>query len=246
MNLLRLRRAIVLIGICGTTIHAGTALCQQAATDPPDVSTAPALQEVMVTATRQAQPLSKVPISVSAFTAAKMQELHIKGIEDVQAYTPGLNVQASGYAGTNISIRGISSTVGSATTGVYIDDTPIQVRQVGYTSFNIYPNVFDLERIEVLRGPQGTLFGAGSEGGTVRFITPPPNLSQASVNSPARATRRGSHMVRRLSRTSSDSGQARGIGRPADISIGWTGVRAPREGTMSITAMTRLRSSPWA
>jgi iron complex outermembrane recepter protein len=185
VNLLMLRRAIVLIGICGTTIHAGTALCQQAATDPPDVSTGPALQEVMVTATRQAQPLSKVPISVSAFTAAKMQELHIKGIEDVQAYTPGLNVQASGYAGTNISIRGISSTVGSATTGVYIDDTPIQVRQVGYTSFNIYPNVFDLERIEVLRGPQGTLFGAGSEGGTVRFITPPPNLSQASGHAEA-------------------------------------------------------------
>ncbi|MGH8258741.1 MAG: TonB-dependent receptor, partial [Steroidobacteraceae bacterium] len=66
---------------------------------------------------------------------------------------------------------------------VYIDDTPIQIRELGAgaAAFNAFPQVFDLDRIEVLRGPQGTLFGAGSEGGTVRFITPQPSLTGQSA-----------------------------------------------------------------
>src|SRR6202000_1244536 len=78
----------------------------------------------------------------------------------------------------DVAIRGISSTAGSGTTGIYIDDTPIQVRALGQNANDALPTVFDLERVEVLRGPQGTLFGAGSEGGTIRFITP-----EASLNS---------------------------------------------------------------
>src|SRR6185295_14404622 len=81
----------------------------------------------------------------------------------------------------NISIRGVNSTAGDATTGIYIDDTPIQIRTLGFGSDNTLPAVFDLERVEILRGPQGTLFGAGSEGGTVRYITPQPSLSDYSV-----------------------------------------------------------------
>src|SRR6185503_14870062 len=68
-----------------------------------------------------------------------------------------------------------------ATTGIYIDDTPIQVRTIGYSSFNSFPAVFDVDRVEVLRGPQGTLFGAGSEGGTVRFLTPTPSFNKTSA-----------------------------------------------------------------
>src|SRR3546814_2909703 len=68
-------------------------------------------------------------------------------------------------------------------------DTPIQVRSLGAADIvaNVYPEVFDLERIEVLRGPQGTLFGAGSEGGTVRFITAAPSLDDMRLYGKASA-----------------------------------------------------------
>ena len=134
--------------------------------------------EIVVTATRHAEPMSKVPLSVSAFSQEMLDKRGVKDISGLVRQTPGIQLDPSGFGNqTNIAIRGVSSTVGAATTGVYIDDTPIQSRQVGYTSTNAFPAVFDLERVEVLRGPQGTLFGAGSEGGTVRFITPQPSLS---------------------------------------------------------------------
>ncbi|HWA18894.1 MAG TPA: TonB-dependent receptor [Devosia sp.] len=136
------------------------------------------IEEVVVTATRRSEALSKVPESVSAFTTEKMDQLNAKSIADLVAFTPGVTFDQSTK---NVSIRGVNSDAGDATTGVYIDDTPIQMRTLGFGSDNTLPSVFDLERVEVLRGPQGTLFGAGSEGGTVRYITPQPSLSDYSV-----------------------------------------------------------------
>ena len=79
---------------------------------------------------------------------------------------------------SDLSIRGIDSSAGASTTGIYIDDTPIQGRHLNFGTLNAYPALFDLERVEVLKGPQGTLFGSGSEGGAIRFITPEPNLHE--------------------------------------------------------------------
>ena len=135
-------------------------------------------QEIIVTATRQAQPLGKVPESVSAFTAAKMDVQGIKSAADLVRFTPGVTYEQDSH---DIAIRGINSNAGSSTTGVYIDDTPIQIRDMGFNTNNSLPAVFDLDRVEVLRGPQGTLFGAGSEGGAVRYITPQPSLTKASA-----------------------------------------------------------------
>lgn len=142
------------------------------------------VEEVVVTANRREQVLSKVPASVAVMTQEKMDAQGVHSIDDIALLTPGLNFsRGSQFTGsnTNISIRGISSTVGAATTGIYIDDVPIQTRAVGFSTSNTYPKVFDLERVEVLRGPQGTLFGAGSEGGAVRFITPQPGMNSYSV-----------------------------------------------------------------
>jgi iron complex outermembrane receptor protein len=126
------------------------------------------LQEIVVTATRHEESLSKVPISVTALTQDAMDERGIKDFQDIARFTPGVNIDNSG---TNaISIRGISSSAGAGTTGIYIDDTPIQMRSLGFNPDDTLPKTFDLERVEVLRGPQGTLFGAGAEGGAVRYI----------------------------------------------------------------------------
>ncbi len=144
------------------------------------VAGASAVSEIVVTATKRSESIEKVPVSVSAYSQAKMDQAGVRSINDLAALTPGLNFSTNnftGTAGSNIDIRGVQSRVGASTTGVYVDDTPIQSRG-SFQNFagNAYPLVFDLERVEVLRGPQGTLFGSGSEGGTVRFITPEPNL----------------------------------------------------------------------
>ena len=139
----------------------------------------PPMPEVTVTATRREESLSKVPISLSVLTQESMDVKGVKDFSDVARLTPGVAIDASQ---TNaISIRGISSSGGSGTTGIYIDDVPIQVRELGFNSDDALLKIFDLDRVEVLRGPQGTLFGAGSEGGTVRYITTQPSLTKSSI-----------------------------------------------------------------
>ncbi len=146
-----------------------------------DTSSGMALEEIVVTAQRREQSIQDVPISVTALSQEQLDAQGVRSVDEVARLTPGITFQradARNGAMSTISIRGIASTGGASTTGVYIDDTPIQVRALGAggAAFNAFPGVFDLERVEVLRGPQGTLFGAGSEGGTVRFITPQPDL----------------------------------------------------------------------
>jgi iron complex outermembrane recepter protein len=158
-------------------------------------SQGPTIEEITVTATRRAEALSKVSISVSTFSAEQMDDRGVKDFDDLVRLSPGLNLTRQSATGANqISIRGIASDAGSGTTGIYIDDTPIQVRNLGFGAGNAFPGLFDIERVEVLRGPQGTLFGAGSEGGTVRFITTSPSVSQGSsyVRSEIATMRNGS------------------------------------------------------
>src|SRR6202789_2040306 len=151
-----------------------------AETTPAEDSSGP-LQEITVTATRHEESLSKVPISVTALTQDAMDLRGIKDFQDIVHFTPGVNIDNSGT--NNISIRGIASTGGAGTTGIYIDDTPIQIRGTAFNPDDALPKSFDIDRVEVLRGPQGTLFGAGSEGGTVRYITTQPSLTQNSFYS---------------------------------------------------------------
>jgi iron complex outermembrane receptor protein len=137
------------------------------------------LSEIIVTATRHEESLSKVPISVTAMTQEDLDVRGVKDFQDVARFTPGVNIDNAGT--NNISIRGIASTGGAGTTGIYLDDTPIQMRALAFNPDEALPKSFDIDRIEVLRGPQGTLFGAGSEGGTVRYITTQPSLTKSSI-----------------------------------------------------------------
>jgi outer membrane receptor protein involved in Fe transport len=139
------------------------------------------LAEIVVTATRKEESLSKVPISVTALTSEMLDVRGIKDFQDVARFTPGVQIDNTGT--NNIAIRGIASTGGAGTTGIYLDDSPIQMRALAFNPDEALPKSFDLDRVEVLRGPQGTLFGAGSEGGTVRYITTQPSLTATSVYS---------------------------------------------------------------
>jgi outer membrane receptor protein involved in Fe transport len=154
-----------------------------------DAEPSAGLEEVVVTATRREERLQDVPVSVLAFSQEKLDAQGLKNIDDLARLSPGLTFQRNGMSsagnyndeGSDINIRGVDSAAGTSTTGIYIDDTPIQTRHVGFGSVNAFPALFDLDRIEVLRGPQGTLFGAGAEGGVVRFISPEPDLAKTSV-----------------------------------------------------------------
>ena len=177
-NTIRRRLSLLASAAFLFVLHGTVANAQSAATPaPPSSSRTAGIEEVVVTATRREEKLDKVPLSISAFTDVKMDVLGVKSFAELARFTPGVTYDPDAH---DIYIRGIDSTAGSGTTGIYIDDTPIQIRNLGFNSNNTLPSVFDLERVEVLRGPQGTLFGAGSEGGTVRYITPQPSLTDYS------------------------------------------------------------------
>ena len=159
----------------------------EVATTAPAASSADApeqLESVTVTATRREQSVQNVPISINAIGQEELAQGNIKSIDDISALTPGLQFAVpNGFSSafTTISIRGLNTNTGPPTVGLYLDDTVISSRLSGTANQgNVYPYVFDLNRVEVERGPQGTLFGAGAEAGTVRFITNQPSLTQFS------------------------------------------------------------------
>jgi iron complex outermembrane recepter protein len=143
------------------------------------------LSEVVVTATRREESVEKVPISIQVLDQQALTQYGIKDFTDLAAMVPGLQYKPDGWGiysnYTSVAIRGFNSMTGPSTVGIYLDDAPLQGRMspVGNVGF-IFPLAFDIDRVEVLRGPQGTLFGASSESGAIRFITNQPSLSQSS------------------------------------------------------------------
>ena len=151
--------------------------------------------EIVVTAQKRAQPLQDVPLSISALTAEQIEKRGFDGFTDYARSVPGLSFVDRGSGRNKITLRGVSTGVDQnhqSPVGIYIDETPVS-----------FPNnepdlrLYDIERIEVLRGPQGTLYGAGSMGGTIRMITAKPKLDriEASVSGSLSATRHGDESV---------------------------------------------------
>lgn len=137
--------------------------------------------EIVVTAQKRAEPLGKVPVSALALSGAQLEARGIRDITDLARIAPGISLQGTDDSGdVNLTIRGIISAVGAPTTGIYIDDVPVHVRKDAGVWSDGFPRIFDLDRVEILRGPQGTLFGGSSEGGAVRFITPEASLTKTS------------------------------------------------------------------
>lgn len=152
--------------------------------EPQDQATPTTLETVTVTATRRSETLQKVPMAISALTYHDIQRQHLQDFADYAADVPGLTAVSTGPGLTGLSIRGISSgsQQPSASVGIYVDDTPYGSSSVFANGSLETPDIdpADLERIEVLRGPQGTLYGAGALGGVIRFITIPPDTENYS------------------------------------------------------------------
>jgi iron complex outermembrane receptor protein len=138
-------------------------------------SEAVALEEIVVTAQKFAEPLREVPISMSAVTGNRLQARGAAKLADYVGYIPGLTFVPSGVAGDGqLNLRGVTTaTSPTAATAVYVDDVPTTTHGTfganGYRALDLFP--YDLERVEVLRGPQGTLYGDSTIGGLVKYVT---------------------------------------------------------------------------
>jgi outer membrane receptor protein involved in Fe transport len=136
--------------------------------------------EVVITATKRASTVQTTPISISAVSGDDLQARGVDSLAAMAQGTPGVSLKTEGPSQTEIEMRGMTSSGGnSATVGFYLDDIPLAgpaSAQNGHVVID--PDLYDLNRVEILRGPQGTLFGSGSMGGTVRLISNQPNLLQ--------------------------------------------------------------------
>lgn len=130
------------------------------------------IAEIVVTAQKRAQPIQDVPIAVSALTSAELDNRGIVGSRDLQYAVPNMSFARAQLGQSNYQIRGIGNqlvtTAGDAGVGVHVNNSPLDISRLADADF------YDMERVEVLRGPQGTLFGRNATGGVINFITAKP------------------------------------------------------------------------
>ncbi len=164
------RIALALLGSAASAaIMSGAAFAQDVASD-----------EILVTATKRAQSIQDVPFSVNAQTEDDIKKTGSQNLEDISRNVAGLAIQNLGPGQSQVGLRGVSA-------GQIVRDQPGVKEQVGVyldesvISLSLFTpdlDLFDLSRVETLRGPQGTLFGSGSVGGTIRYITNQPNMDE--------------------------------------------------------------------
>jgi outer membrane receptor protein involved in Fe transport len=163
------------------------------------------LEEIVVTAEKRESTVQATPIAMTALSAGDLSEQNITSIQDLVGAIPGISLRTAGPGQTEYEMRGLASSGGSvATVGFYLDETPLSASAVALNGRTVIDaDLFDLNRTEVLRGPQGTLYGAGSMGGTIKLVTNPPKLNtlegaaevDASQTTGASTNGRGSLML---------------------------------------------------
>jgi iron complex outermembrane recepter protein len=169
--------------IAGRGLPVASALlaCMQMAygADTGDTAT---LDEVVVTAQKRTENLQDVPISIQAMGTKKLEELNVKNFDDYAKYLPSLSFQTAGPSFEHSYMRGVVSggdgnhSGSMPSVGMYLDEQPITT-----IDGNLDIHVYDIERVEALNGPQGTLYGASSESGTIRIITNKPDINEFSA-----------------------------------------------------------------
>lgn len=154
-----------------------------------------ALEEIVVTAEKRSETIQSTPLSVTAYSGAQLIAAGLSDMSQVGYETPGVSERNSGPGQTEYEMRGVASSGGqSPTVGFYLDDTPLTAPEEALLGkVVIDPTLYDLNRVEVLRGPQGTLYGSGSMGGTIKLVTnqPDPTAYAASAQTTVSGTQDG-------------------------------------------------------
>jgi len=159
-----------------TLTMAVTAALAVMATSTAQAQSSEGLQTVTVTAQKRKEDIKQVPLSISVVTGDALRDNQIVNFATLANNIPNLSYSTQAGAGlANLEMRGVSSSAGSATVAIYLDDVSLTTRNL-YSQGTAEPRFFDVERVEVLRGPQGTLYGASSLGGTIKFISIQPDL----------------------------------------------------------------------
>jgi len=175
-----LTTAIALTLAFGAT---GSALAQdaaQAAPSGPQTATPQELDVVTVTANKREENIREVAVSITKLSEQQLENINATQMTDYANYVPGLAVQSLGTPGqTQVSMRGIAAMSPSSTVGTYVDETPVGsnslYQQATLYTLDLLP--YDVESIEVLRGPQGTLYGAGAMGGLIKYTMKKPDMN---------------------------------------------------------------------
>jgi len=179
-------KGLLLGSVCAValTAIAVPALSQTTQAAPADTNAKPddSVETVIVTATRRKERLQDVPLSITTFSQKEMTAKGIVGFEGLARETPGVVINKASANFNYFTARGVATNSGYGaglqnTVAIYVDEQPIN--DIGNTT-NIDPNLFDVERVEFLRGPQGTLFGSGSLAGALRIIQKAPDTSRFS------------------------------------------------------------------
>ena len=230
--------------------------------------TAAKVEEITVTSQKRKENVRKVPLSVTVLSGAQIRAAHIENFADLTRSVPNLSFSSQAGEGlSNLEIRGISSSAGTATVALYLDDVSLTTRNLP-TEGASEPRFLDISRIEVLRGPQSTLYGASALGGTLRYISNPPEMNKfdGNVFSELSGTYHGSVnwdeqgvvniplvdnqlVVRLAGETGSDSGYITNI-NPANASVVKSGINSTAfdvvKGTLLWTPTDWLTITPTA
>ena len=185
--------ASVRSALLGAALAGAALLCGPAMADPDPAgpanptSTAPAakssggeLEEIVVTAEKRESTVQATAISLTALSAGDLLQQNITVPEDLVGKVPGISLRTSGPGQTEYEARGLSAGGGAAATvGFYLDETPISASAIALNGRTVIDaDLYDLNNVEVLRGPQGTLYGSGSMGGTIKLVTNQPKLGE--------------------------------------------------------------------
>ena len=178
-----MRNSTPLVALLGLAAHC--ALAQTAPSPGPSAAGGKetGLEEVVVTAEKRESTVQKTPISMTALSEAEIQARGLEDFRSIAQETPGVSMKTSGPGQSEFEMRGLDATGGfSPTVGFYVDDAPLTApAQAAQGKVVVDPDLYDLNRVEVLRGPQGTLYGAGSMGGTIKLVTNAPQLNTMAV-----------------------------------------------------------------